>query len=304
MARVALVTTSDPSLTAFDSDREFHDRAFAERGLEVAHVPWDDLAVPWEETDLMVLRSTWDYSERLDEFLAWLQSVSALSSVSIHNPPAVVRWNLDKRYLSDLGRRGVPVVPIAYATTITETWAAIDAIEAAEVVVKPTVSVGSRATGRFSRGAPEALALAEEILDADKEVMVAPCVASVNDVGEVAVVAFDGVVSHAVRKGPILALGGGLLTGTYQEDISPVTLAPGQRAVADQANAAVASLAAEHGWVAPGTPLLYSRVDLVELTDGSWAVLEVELIEPQFFLAHSEGAAERFVDAVALRLGG
>ena len=65
---------------------------------------WDDPAT--EDADLVILRATWDYAERRDEFLAWTRRVRNLL-----NAPDVVAWNSDKRYLRDLAAAGVPVVP-------------------------------------------------------------------------------------------------------------------------------------------------------------------------------------------------
>ena len=78
------------------------------------------------------------------------------------------------------------------------------------MVVKPTVSAGSKNTGLFRRGDPAARALADEILGLGKTVMVQPAIASVAAVGETAMLYFDGQFSHSVTKGPLLAEGGGL----------------------------------------------------------------------------------------------
>ena len=51
----------------------------------------------------MILRATWDYIDRLDEFLTWTARVRNLL-----NAPSVVAWNTDKRYLADLADAGVP----------------------------------------------------------------------------------------------------------------------------------------------------------------------------------------------------
>jgi hypothetical protein len=49
----------------------------------------------------VVLRSTWDYHQRIAEFLAWIDRMEA-QGVRLWNPPAVLRWNTDKRYLARL----------------------------------------------------------------------------------------------------------------------------------------------------------------------------------------------------------
>ena len=49
-------------------------------------------------------------------------------------------------------------------------------------------------------------------------------------------------------------------------------------------------------------PLLYARVDLVEPTPDTPAVIELELIEPELFFPNVPEAAARFADALLARL--
>ncbi|MBD0292176.1 MAG: hypothetical protein ICV70_01205, partial [Jiangellaceae bacterium] len=55
---------------------------------------WDDPTAEWGEFELVLVRSTWDYAPRREAFLAWARSVR-----HIVNPPPVLEWNTDKRYL-------------------------------------------------------------------------------------------------------------------------------------------------------------------------------------------------------------
>lgn len=295
--RVAFVTTGWERVRAEDQDRPLHDRAWAAAGLALEHVPWWDPRADWEAYDLVVLRSPWDYSERLGEFLAWLDRVDG--RVRLHNPAPVIRWNLDKRYLRDLGAAGVPVIDTTFLADEAGVAAALAARGSSEVVIKPNVSAGSRNTGRFRADDPGARALAATILAEARLVMLQPCAASVAAVGEVSLVYFDGRFSHAFRKGPILAAGGGLLGGDYSEVITPATPTPEQQAVAAAASAACDRICRRQ--FALDAPLLYGRFDLVRLDDGREALLEAELFEPSFFLNVDPDAATRFRDAAHAR---
>ncbi len=78
------------------------------RGGAAASFPvWDDPAVDWDGFDLVVIRSAWDYAPRRDEFIAWAEA----RGDRLRNPPEVVRWNSDKRYLAELAAAGLPVAP-------------------------------------------------------------------------------------------------------------------------------------------------------------------------------------------------
>jgi len=295
---VAFATTATEWVRDADVDRPLHEAACAAVGVDIDHRNWSDPDVAWDDYDLVVVRSTWDYLDHLDDYRAWLARVGALGI--LHNPAPVIDWNLDKRYLLDLSAAGVPVVATAVCASADDVAAALAACRG-EVVVKPVVSAGSQRTGRFAAGDPAAAALAHEILGRGTGVLVQPAVASVVRDGEVSALVFGGVISHAARKGPILALGGGLVGGSYTERLVAEELTPERRAVVEAASRAVGELVAERFGIAE--PLLYARFDLVTLDDGTEAVLEAELAEPAFFFPTAPDAADRFARVLDRRLG-
>ena len=78
---------------------------------------WDDPQVDWAGFDAALLRSAWDYTERIGEFLEWVERTAAVTRLL--NPPPVVRWNSDKHYLQDLAQLGVPIVASEFRRTGT-----------------------------------------------------------------------------------------------------------------------------------------------------------------------------------------
>lgn len=302
MAVQVVFVTGDPNrMLVEDLDVAAHRAAFAERACPLEFRSWTDPTTDWGAFDLVVIRSPWDYTAHVADFSAWLDSVAGLPT--LHNPAGIIRWNLNKAYLLELAAAGVPVVPTIVASDEAAVSAALRDVGADEVIVKPAVSAGSRHTGWFSATDPAAVALARRILAEGVEVLVEPCIASVASIGETSAVVFDGEVSHAFRKGPILERGGGLRGGSYREEVAPTVLTAAQRSVLDAATRAVAEISVASGWLSPGVPLLYGRYDLVELDDGSVALLEAELFEPAFFCGTAEGAAGRFADACLRRAG-
>ncbi len=245
--------------------------------VDALPVVWDAPA-DWGSYDLVVVRSTWDYTSRRAQFLDWAASVPRLA-----NPSATLCWNTDKHYLSALLDAGVPVVP-------TEFVAPGQSYEPPEYehVVKPAVSAGSRDTVRFCAG-QDSSGHAGGLLAAGRAVLVQPYLARIDEAGESALLFFGGAFSHAARKGPVLAPGAGL---PHEVEISPRRPTPAEHAVA------AAALAA-----APG-PLLYARVDLAPGPDGEPLLMELELTEPSLFLFTSPGSAERCAEAVLCRLRG
>jgi O-ureido-D-serine cyclo-ligase len=102
MPKIALVTAR--AARDLDDDLPPLQSALQQAGTDLAVVDWDDANADWSQYDLALLRSTWDYTERVEEFLDWTQRVSA--QTRLLNPLGVVRWNTDKHYLHDLARAG------------------------------------------------------------------------------------------------------------------------------------------------------------------------------------------------------
>jgi hypothetical protein len=253
-------------------------------------VVWDDPAAGWDAYDLVVVRSTWDYHARREAFVAWAAGLGP----RIVNPPDVLAWNTDKRYLRELAGAGLPVV----ATDLVEPGAAF-APPPGHYVVKPTVSAGSRDTARFGAGDDErAAALVAAIHASGRTAMVQPYVASVDERGETALLFFGGEYSHAIHKGPLLRPGADPTTDPLfaAEEIFPRTPTDAERAVAKRFVA----------WAARrfGAPPAYARVDLVQDAAGTPLLLELELTEPSLFFAQAPGAVARFAAAVRSRLPG
>src|SRR5256885_583469 len=142
-----------------------------------------------------LLRSAWDYTERLGEFLAWIERVASLTMLL--NPPPVVRWNADKHYLLELARAGLPVVPSSFAEAGAQAERALEQFltrqSCAELVVKPAVGAGSRDTRRHARTAiPQMLAHMRRLLGAGRSVLLQPYLEGVDRHGETAVIHIGG----------------------------------------------------------------------------------------------------------------
>ncbi len=298
--RVAFVTTVDLSAIHDDVDLPLQTAAFAEAGIDLVHAAWEDTSVDWNAFDLVVVRSPWNYVEHLEMFRSWLAARRTMTR--FHNPVGLIEWNMDKRYLVELSQHSVPVVPTVFVDSIEDFQAAIEAINAAEIVVKPTVSAGSRLTGRFGRTDAAATALAATILDGGLTVMVQPFALRIETEGEIGTVVFDGEISHSFRKAALLAENGELVGGAYQEEICGADAPDDVRLVVQAAANASTKLARERGWLEPEEELLYGRYDVIRLDDGTPALLEAELFEPCFFLPTDLDAVGRFVEAVERRI--
>jgi glutathione synthase/RimK-type ligase-like ATP-grasp enzyme len=241
-------------------------------GVSAEGHSWDD-NVDWSSYDLVVVRSTWDYVARREEFLTWADAVPRLA-----NPASVVRWNTDKRYLARLAAAGVPVVPTTYVTADFDP-------PSGQYVVKPTVSAAAMDTARYGP-ADEAAARdhVARLLAVGREVMVQPYLASVETERETSLLYLGGEFSHGAHKGRVLTGVGALSPNDW--DLGPRDPSAAERELAEQVLAAV------------DEPLLYARVDVLAGEKGP-LLLELELTEPFLFLDFAAGAADRFAAAIA-----
>ncbi|MFE7509393.1 RimK family alpha-L-glutamate ligase [Promicromonospora sp. NPDC057488] len=295
-ARVALATCSQ--LPDLDKDDVPLIAALSSRGITAEPAVWDDPAVDWQAYDLVLVRSTWDYSPRHDEFLAWARSLPKVA-----NSADVIEWNTDKRYLRELEAAGIPVIPTIWldpARHLSKRAVHTRMPAFGDFVVKPVVSAGAQNTGRYqpvsaeSRG--KAIAHATRLLDDGRWVMIQPYVTSVDTTGETCLIFVDGEHTHAIRKDA-------LLTGPAEdkgelyaeEENSAYEATPEQIEVAERALAVART--------ATGADLTYARVDLVTGDDGVPMVIELELTEPSLWMKYGTGVEDKLADAVVKLLG-
>ena len=270
--RVALATCDDwPEL---DADGPVLLQALADEGLAADVVSWDAPGVDWGAYDLVVIRCTWDYWDRHEEFLAWTRSVPRLA-----NSADVVAWNTDKTYLQRLADAGIPTVPTLWVAPGESL-----ALPAYPFVVKPAVSAGARDTAAYEPGDPAAVEHVARIHALGKTAMVQPYVQEVEGAGETSVLVFDGVVSHAARKSPVLTVGAG------EAEYGGWTMSPREPS-AEEVALAERAVAVVRGW---GDELLYARVDVLP----GPVLLELEVTEPSLFLVHAPGSEARYAQAV------
>jgi hypothetical protein len=268
-------------------DDQLFARALEERGMRVESASWDDTAAPWPTAAAVVVRSTWDYHLRRDEFLAWVDRVGA--ATSLLNDARVLRWNSHKRYLDELAKRHVRVIDTVFADVGSRLD--LDLIARAhgwtDTVVKPAVSASAHETRRFTVDQRAAGQLHLERLLEQRDVMVQPHLSALAERGELSLLYARGRFTHAVRRRSAL----------IDDDTIP-KVAPTMASDAARRHAyRVLAAAAEATGVAPND-LLYARVDLAETAADEFVLLELELVEPSLFLVHAPSAAEQYADGL------
>ncbi len=277
--RVAIATCQDLYV---DPDTPLLLDALANADVSYELLAWDDPSAHWDRFDATVIRSTWDYAPRRDEFLTWAQRVPQL-----WNPLELIQWNTDKHYLRSLAQQGIRIIASTFADV------GIDPIfPSGDFVVKPTVGAGSMNAERYN-GSQHAIAHQHvRSLHAEgRDVIIQPYVESIDEEGELALIFIEGKFSHSMCKGAML--------NTNENDRS-------QLFRAEQMSSTVASdealVFAERVLEAGNArDALYARVDLCRV-DSQWAVMELELTEPSLFLTFHPDTANELAAAISRRL--
>jgi len=281
MRHLAILTMD--SLEDFFAYDTMLDEPFKAKGWQTHHVSWRDEQVDWHQFEVVIVRSTWDYQQHCEAFVARLRQIEA-SSASLENPLNVMLWNIDKVYLKDLAQQQVPVVPTLWQDSYTSNALnqAFAHFDCDTLIAKPTISANADDTFRIERSQKEHFESVLAECFADREYMLQPFLPAVLEPGEVSLFYFANNYSHAILKTPkandfrVQEEHGGQLTSiSPSEDMFAV---------------------AERTLNALPDDTLYARIDLID-TDQGLCVMEVELIEPSLYFNMDSQSAQRFVDA-------
>jgi hypothetical protein len=276
-------------LPGWEVDDRFLHQGLETRGVDFDKPIWDDPAVDWRAYDAVLIRTTWDYQEKLPAFLAWVHEVS--TQTQLFNPPEVVQWNTHKSYLRDLEDKGVPIIPTAWleAGSRPNLKALLADHGWEHAFLKPMVGAVARETLRFrADDLGDAQAHIDRLLP-HEGLMLQPYLSRVETHGEVSTIHIDGALAQVVQKVPV--------PGDYrvQDDWGATdhstTLEPDELALSERVLAA-----------APLSDLLYARVDYLRDDNGQLNVTELELIEPSLFFRHCPESGLQLADALMRRL--
>ncbi len=285
--RIAIVTCAAyPDLSPSDA---LYRAALERLGAVVEIVPWNGEPLATRaallQADAAVLRSPWDYPQQLPAFLRWL---AACADIRLLNPPALVRWNADKRYLLDLAQAGVPIPPLGVLPADADAEdlrAALASLETDLAVLKPVWGGSGRGVGLVS---PKTLD--EALRHTRREAPECPLIVQafapeIVETGEISLTFIGGAFAHAVRKRPA---DGDFRVNTRYAPRAPERIAPSVR-VRTGAEAVLRALPTD-------APPLYARIDGLESSEG-FLCLEAEVIDPALFFPLAPESADHMARA-------
>ena len=279
-----VVGNDDPIDPDPDLDIPFAIKAAEQLEIDLVFANWNDKSIAWESFDAAVIRSAWDYVPVRDEFLQFAKNVE--TKTKLFNSYDVMRWNTDKKYLSNLEIKGVPIIPTKFASNIDEAMPAVSwAFGIAEAIaIKPTVGAGARLAGKATTEA-EAIEYVKRIIEAKRTAIIQPYISSVDDEGEKAIIVINGEISHVAKKVPALTKGG-------HGD------AAGQLEITSEIRDIVKTIS---NAVSEWDDLLFARVDVVRMGE-ELVLMELELTEPWLFMQFRPEAGVNLFKALKQRI--
>lgn len=254
-------------------------------GWEIEDVVWD-ADVDWNAYDVVVIRSPWDYQSDPERFFTVLQRIEH-SSATLYNSLETVKWNIDKNYLFDLQDKGIEIVPTSRMDSPTpeDVRDIFQHFKADRIILKPAIGANADDTFRIHRETGEAELVEICTIFSTKTCLAQPFMQGVITEGEFSLIYFDGRLSHSiiktVRKGDFRVQeehGGGVIPLPNPES--------GLIAAADKSISVLSE-----------TPM-YARVDLVRTEHNTFALMEIELIEPCLYFRFSEHSATNFAKVI------
>lgn len=275
----------DRDVTRVADDEDNKLLAFLSQKSVVAEpVIWNDPEIRWQEYDLVVIKSTWDYHEHIVAFREWLYSLAKLG-VQVLNPVSTLIWNSDKHYLGEIQQSGLPVISSFYLEqhSVADLTTCFAQFKTKKLIVKPCVSGGSKHTYAFTPA--EATNISEIVtpLLREEAFVVQPFIDEIETEGELSFVFLGGNYSHCIVKRPKV----GDFRVQYYFGGSVQSCQP-----ATPLTEAAAKYVKQYA-----SGCLYARVDGIVVKDR-FLLMELELIEPFLFLSTCENGYNNYYNAL------
>ena len=285
----SFITWDIPNFDELFAEDKLLQGGFEAQGMEADIVVWNDPQIDWNNYDVALIRSTWDYFDHKDLFLEVLSQIET-STCKLYNSLEAVRWNMDKHYMFDLEKWDVPIIPTYLASNME-----VDGIRKIFVdrgwqtaVIKPTIGLAGSYTHKVNLGELEGIARKLQLDHPGQEFIIQPFIESVVDEGEWSFIYFNRELSHVLLKKP--APDDYRVQGIYGGTIQPTEPHPDDLV---QAEGVMDALPFD---------ILQARLDFIRV-DGRLSIIEVELIEPILSFNLVPDGIERLVHATRVKFG-
>ena len=258
--------------------------ALENQGLTVDITYWNNPSYDWSKTRSLIFRTIWDYFERFDEFLLWLEEVR--HKTQLINSYELVKWNIDKHYLKELSEKGIQIVPTYFAKKNSKITLAeiIESQQWKDVVIKPAISASAYKTFKILEETVNSNEKLFNDLLNQRDMLVQPYINTIEKFGEASLIVIDGKFTHAILK---KAKPGDF---RVQDDFGGTV----HDYVPTKKEIGFAEMIIEKCKAKP----LYGRVDIVWDQEKNIYLSELEIIEPELWLRNHPKSAESIAEAI------
>ncbi len=285
--KIALITYLDKG--AYDTttvEREDDKLLYflKEKELTIDLVIWNNPHINWEDYQVAILKSPWDYFDLIEDFYTWLDLL-VTKKVKLLNPINVVRWNSDKRYLKEIEAAGLKIIPSIFINKQNRVSLKhfFDEFNTDKLIVKPCISGGAKNTFKVTIDHVEAVNRQLNYLLQEEDFIIQPFLPEILESGEWSFIFFNGTYSHSLIK----------------------RAKPGDFRVQPAHGGSVHPQNPDHDLIAMAQQYvdlfakncLYARVDGT-FVNGDFLLMELELIEPFLFLNTAPENYDRYYEAL------
>ena len=262
--------------------------ALENQGLTVDITYWNNPSYDWSKTRSLIFRTIWDYFERFDEFLLWLEEVR--HQTQLINSYDLVKWNIDKHYLKELSEKGIKIVPTYFAKKNSQRNLAeiIESQQWKDVVIKPAISASAYKTFKILEETVNSNEKLFKDLLNQRDMLVQPFINTIEKFGEASLMVIDGKFTHAILK---KAKPGDF---RVQDDFGGTV----HDYVPTKKEIEFAEMVIEKCKAKP----LYGRVDIIWDNEKNVYLSELEIIEPELWLRNYPKSAQSIAEAVKIIL--
>jgi glutathione synthase/RimK-type ligase-like ATP-grasp enzyme len=267
---IALVSYQTKKLTQSHLEEDLQLSTFLEtKGLIVKRPVWNDLQIDWKQFDVVILKSPWDYHDNFDSFIRWLSDLDT-AGIKVLNPYKTVLWNSDKHYLKQIADDGLPVIKSVFLEKgiVPDLAELLDNSRCKKMIVKPCVSASAKNTMVVTIDNASSAQHTLNGLLPNESFLVQPFMEEILQ-GELSFMFFNGNFSHSTLKVP--------KTGDFRVQSE-------YGGTVQKINTDLALIQSAGKYVEKyGKGTLYARVDGI-ISNGTFVLMELELIEPYLFL--------------------
>ena len=251
-------------------------------GICCDRVAWDNNFNP-HDFKLALFRTTWNYFDQLELFNSFLKSCQ--NQTTLINGYDQIVWNLNKKYLIELGLGGINIPE----TKLIKRGGLINFIKTCkdrgwkEVVIKPCVSAAAWNTHYIKTINHHSKEVFDRLVR-DHDMLIQVFQKSIVRFGEISLMMINGEYSHAVLK----------------------NAKPGDFRVQDDFGGTVSLYSPKDVEIKFAKSVMsrvpfdavYARVDVVIDNNNKLALSELELIEPEMWFRLKPGSAKNLAKTI------